>query len=53
MGVSLKKGERVSLAKGAGDLTTIRVGLGWDQAGTGFFDRLLGRKRAPARATAE
>ena len=39
MSVSLKKGQKVSLSKGNTGLSTVVVGLGWDEAGQkrGFF----------------
>ncbi|MEN9503937.1 MAG: hypothetical protein RI964_3222 [Pseudomonadota bacterium] len=45
MAVSLSKGQRISLEKsGAGSLTKVRMGLGWDpaQKKSGFFGSLFG-----------
>lgn len=45
MGISLSKGETVSLAKGGQGLTKVFMGLGWDpvkKKGGGFLSGLLG-----------
>jgi stress response protein SCP2 len=47
MGVSLKKGEGVSLSKAENDLDQVTVGLGWDVAeqSSGFLGGLFGKKQ--------
>ena len=49
MGVSLKKGQGVSLSKNQFDLSRVTLGLGWDIAEEkkGFLGGLLGSKKAP------
>lgn len=45
MSISLKKGQKVSLTKENAGLSTVLVGLGWDEAkrsGGGFLSSLLG-----------
>jgi stress response protein SCP2 len=46
MGVSLKKGQGVSLKKAENDLDMVTIGLGWDiaQAKSGFLGGLFGKK---------
>ncbi len=46
MGVSLKKGQGVSLKKSENDLDMVTIGLGWDIAEekTGFLGSLFGKK---------
>jgi stress response protein SCP2 len=46
MGVSLKKGQGISLKKSEYDLSQVTIGLGWDIAeeSAGFFGKLLGKK---------
>ena len=47
MGVSLKKGQGVSLKKAENDLSQVTIGLGWDVAEEGgLLNRLLGKKPA-------
>ena len=44
MGVSLKKGQGVSLKKGRDDLSEVIIGLGWDLAKPkGFFGSIFGK----------
>lgn len=47
MGVSLKKGQGVSLKKNENDLSMVTIGLGWDiqEEKTGFLGTLLGKKK--------
>jgi len=49
VGVSLKKGQGVSLSKNQFDLSRVTLGLGWDIAEEkkGFLGGLLGSKKAP------
>lgn len=42
MGVSLVKGQKISLAKSGSGLSRIFMGLGWDAARSGFLGGLLG-----------
>lgn len=44
MGISLKKGQGVSLKKGRDDLSEVIIGLGWDLAKPkGFFGSIFGK----------
>ena len=46
MGVSLKKGQGISLKKSEHELSQVTIGLGWDIAEqeAGFFGKILGKK---------
>ena len=48
MGINLKKGQKIDLAKGGGGLHNVMVGLGWDEASQGgFLSSLFGNKPQP------
>ncbi|MFE4537210.1 TerD family protein [Streptomyces scopuliridis] len=45
MSVNLAKGQQISLTKsGGGELTVVRMGLGWQAARKGFFARMTARE---------
>ncbi|MFE4646361.1 TerD family protein, partial [Streptomyces sp. NPDC056730] len=45
MSVNLAKGQQISLTKsGGGELTVVRMGLGWQAARKGFLARLTARE---------